>query len=144
MNRSALCFASFLAFSLSGSVPGNALTVEQQVTPEYLKAHSKEFALKVEKREDGMLHFTVGRTLTQVKYLVSRTVLKQGGKKLADISTPTFAPKGVNRFHVAVSPAHLAEAEYELSESFVAGPETDPVPIPGTIIYQFSLKDFVE
>lgn len=135
---------ALLVFALVAANPGAALTVEQQVTPEFLKAHPKELTLKVEKRDDGMLHFALRRTLTQAKYLVSRTVLKQDGKKIADVSTPTYGKKGENSFYVAVSTSQLAEAEYELSESFLAGPANDPVPLPGTVIYKFTLKDFVK
>ena len=91
-----------------------------------------------------MLHFTLVRTLTQPMYFVNRTVLKQEGKKLADVSTPSFGKKGENSFYVSLSPQQLAETEYDLSESFLAGPAADPVPIPGTIIYKISLKDFVK
>jgi hypothetical protein len=143
MSRS-LAFSALVLFLIIAARPGTALTVEQQVTPEYLKAHSREWSLKVEKGDDGMLHFTLVRTLTQAKYFVNRTVVKQDGKKLADVSTPSFGKKGANSFYLALSPSQVAEAEYELSESFLAGPASDPIPIPGTIIYKISLKDFVK
>lgn len=144
MSRTFVLAAILCSVVLLSANSGSALTVEQQITPEYLKAHPKEFTLKVEKRDDGMLHFTLGRNLTQQKYLIARLVVKQDGKKLADISTPSYGKKGENRFYLALSPAQLSEAEYELSESFLSGPASDPVPIPGTIIYKISLKDFVK
>jgi hypothetical protein len=129
---------------LLAAIPVAALTVERQVTPQYLKAHPQEFSLKAEMREDGLVHFTLKRTLPGPKYLVARLILKQDGKKIADVSTPSFGRKDENSFYVALSPAQLAEAEYSLSESSLGGPLTDPVPLPSTTVYKFNLKDFVK
>jgi hypothetical protein len=144
MLRKRFLSATILLLLLAAQFPVSALTFDQQVTPEYLKAHPKDWSLKVEKRDDGMAHFTLRRTLPDRKYVVARLVVKQEGKKVAEVSTPSFGIKGENRFYVALSPAQLAEAEYSLSESFLAGPLTEPAPIPGTVIYTFSLKDFVK
>jgi hypothetical protein len=142
MSRIAAVLMFGLGAALLTVMPCAALTVEQQVTPDFLKAHSKEFALKAERRDGDLVAFTFVRTLPQPKYLVARLVLTHDGKKIAEVSTPSYGKKGANDFFVSLSRTQLVEAEYEVSESFLAGPSTDPVPIPGTVVYKISLKDF--
>lgn len=120
-----------------------ALTVDQQVTPAYLREHAKEFSLKVARKENGLLGFTLVRTLAQPKYRVARLVVKRDGETVAESSTPSFARNSSNSFYFSLSARDLAGSEFELGESHFVGPDSNPSALPGTINYRFRLRDFV-
>ena len=121
------------------STAGLALTVDQQVTPAYIRDHPKEFSVKVRKDKNGLFAFTVVRTLSEPKYLVAHLAVLHQGKIIAESHTPSFAKKNDNTFYFSISPEHAFDSTFELGES----PLTDGVPLPGTINYQFHLRDFV-
>src|SRR3712207_4221473 len=99
------------------AAPGRALTVDQAVTPAYVREHAKEFSVKVTRGRGGRISFTIGRTLPKRRYLVARLVVRQGGKVVAESSTPSYAIKDENLFFFSVAPEALPETEFELSES---------------------------
>jgi hypothetical protein len=116
-----------------------ALTVERAVSPDYLREHPKEFSVTVRKAENGLLAFTVVRTLPEPKYLVAHLSVRQQGKMIAESRTPSFAKWGDNTFHFSLSPEHVDESRFEIGESSAR----DGVPLPGTVKYQFHIRDFV-
>jgi hypothetical protein len=120
-----------------------ALTVDQQVTPAYLREHAREFTVKVARRNNGLIGFTVTRTLAQPKYRIARLLVKRDGETLAESSTPAFARNNTSSFYFAVSARDVAGSEFELGESHFVGPEDQPVALPGTVNYRFRLSDFV-
>jgi hypothetical protein len=120
-----------------------ALTVTEEVNPAYVQKHSEELSVKVVRREDGRIDFTVIRNLPQQKYLVARLTIRQGDKIIAETSIPLFAKKNANTFHLSISPDHIATSEFELGESFFAENGDNPVPLPGTVNYHFKLSKFV-
>jgi hypothetical protein len=122
---------------------GRALTVDEQVTPAYLRQHAREFSLKVARQDNGLIGFTLVRTLAQPKYRVARLVVKRDGETVAESTTPAFSRNNTNSFYFSVSARDLAGSEFELGESHFVGPSDSPVPIPGTINYRFRLLDFV-
>lgn len=148
MNRRSAAFtfsATLLSAALLIAVPTAtwALTVDQQVTPAYLREHAKEFSLKVTRKENGLLGFTLVRTLSQPKFRVARLVVKRDGETMAESSTPSFARNTSNSFFFSISARDLAGSEFELSESHFVGPDHNPAPLPGSINYRFRLRDFV-
>jgi hypothetical protein len=116
-----------------------ALTVERAVNPEYLREHPGEFSVTVRKEENGLVVFTVVRTLSEPKYLVAHLSVRQQGRMIAESHTPSFAKGGDNTFHFSLSPEHLGESRFEIAESSAR----DGVPLPGTVKYQFHIRDFV-
>jgi len=132
-----------MALLLSCASAASALTVDVAVTPEYLREHRKTLSLKVARRPDGLLAFTVTRALPERRYFVARLLLRREGKTVVETSIPSYGRKDANSFFFALPPESLAQAEFELGESGVVGPAEDPVPLPGTINYQFRLRDHV-
>ncbi|HMO65883.1 MAG TPA: hypothetical protein PKE47_11805 [Verrucomicrobiota bacterium] len=118
---------------------GLALTVERAVTPASLHGHPGEFSVNVRKDPDGLLAFTVVRTLPEPKHLVAHLRIRRQGRTIAESHTPAFANAGENIFHFSISPEHVADSRFEIGESFVPG----GVPVPGTVIYLFRIRDFV-
>jgi hypothetical protein len=105
----------------------------------WVREHPKEFSVTVKKNENGLLAFTVVRTLSEPKYLVVRLAVHRQGTLIAENSTPLIAKKNDSRFHFSVAPEHVGDIAFEISESFAP----DGIPRPGTIIHQFLLLDFV-
>jgi hypothetical protein len=131
------------ALLLSFAGAATALTVEVPVTPAYLRDNAKTLSLKVTRRPDGLLAFTVDRTVPDARYFVARLLIRREGKTLAETSIPSWGKKDTNRFFFALAPESLAQAEFELSESFVRGSADEPIALPGTKIFKFQLRDHV-
>jgi hypothetical protein len=118
---------------------GLALTVDQAVTPACVLEPPKEFSVTVKKDQNGLIAFTVVRTLSEQRYLVAHLRIRQQGKTLVESHTPSFAKQNDNAFYFSISPEHVADSSFEIGESaFVDG-----VPLPGTVNYRFRIRDFV-
>jgi hypothetical protein len=125
------------AILLCAAGPALALTETLEVTPDYLGQHSRELSLKVTRRADGLLEFTIERTVPGQRLFGARLLLKRGGRTLAETSIPSYGRKGANSFSFALSPEMLAESEFELEEADLVGRRE------GRIGYHFRLRDFV-
>ncbi len=125
------------------AAPAWALTVNMPVTPTYVKEHAKDFSVKVVKGENGLLNFTVIRTLSGPMYLVANLKVRHGGEVVAESSTPVFARKGGHTFYFSIRPEDAADSSFELGEYGWSGSDDDNVPVVGGINYQFRLRDFV-
>jgi len=118
-----------------------ALTVEQEITPATVRERPTEFGVKATQGKDGLIHFTIRRTLKERTYLVAHLTVRHQGKVIATSDTPSFAPKGLNTFYLAVSSEDVADSEFVLGESSMS--KEDTIPPPGTTDYKFRLRDFV-
>jgi hypothetical protein len=136
--KRALVLGCFLAAAYSTT--GQALTVEQKVTPAYVREHAKEWTVKVAKKENGLIQFTVVRTLSEPKYLVAHLAVHHAGKLIATSDTPLFGKKNGNTLYFSIAAEDIAGSEFEISES---GVEKD-IPVVGSDVYQFQLADFVK
>jgi hypothetical protein len=121
------------------SSTGRALTIDQAVTPAYVRENPRKFSVKVNKEQNGLLAFTVIRTLAEPKYLVAHLAVHHQGRIIAESHTPFFGRKNDNIFRFSISPEHVPDSTFEIGESSF----TDGVPLPGTVNYQFRIKDFV-
>lgn len=120
-----------------------ALTIEEEVTPEFVRAHSKELAVKVERNKQGLLAFTVTLNLAESRYVLAQLTVKSDGKTLAETATPAFTKNKSNAFYFSVDPQYLAESEYSLSVSGFGSSNGEAVPVPGTKLYQIKPAKFV-
>jgi hypothetical protein len=136
--RLAICF---IAATLSTTAW--ALTMDQSVTPAYVREHSREFSVTVTQGKNGLIKFRIVRILSKPMYLVAHLEIYHQGKIIAESSTPSFGKKHDNNFYFSISPDDLMESKFELGESSFAESGDNAVPILGTINYQFSLRDFV-
>jgi hypothetical protein len=134
----------FMAAMLSSTA--SALTIQLQVTPAYVREHPNEWSVKAAKQESGLIQFTVVRTLSEPRYLVTHLAVQHGGRLIATSDTPLFGKKSDNTFHFSISTEDLAESSFALSEhglgSTVNGVKAD-IPVVGGIVYQFRLLDFI-
>lgn len=119
-----------------------AVVVKQQVTPEYLETHPQAFAVKSERRDDGLVQFTVTRKPGKPHYLVATLTIRRDDSLVAETSFPAFVREDSVVYHFAVRPEHLAQSEFEISERSFGDDERRPVPLPGGTDYQILLKDF--
>ena len=140
ISRIKLVAAALLALLSSFSW---ALTIDQPVTAAYVHEHPEEWSVKVSKKENGLIQFMMVHFLKEPKYLVAHFEVNHSGKVIAESDSPAFGRKGENTFYFCVSPDDLAESKVELSESFLKGSGDRAVPIPGTVIHQFRLLDYV-
>ncbi|MGA2499074.1 MAG: hypothetical protein ABSH20_15135 [Tepidisphaeraceae bacterium] len=120
-----------------------ALTVERQVTPAYVREHPTEFSVEAAAGKDGLIGFTIRHNVASPMYHVAHLAVYHQGKLIATSDTPVFGRKQGDTFHFAVLAEDLAESKFDLSDSALGGSGDDAVPVPGTIIHQFRLLDFV-
>lgn len=139
--NSLLPFVAALVFAASPAVI--ALTVEEDITPEYVRSHPKEFSVKVAKGENGLIAFTVVFTLPEPRCVIAHLVVRSGDRVLAESITPAFTKNSENTFHFSVPPECLATSEFTLGASGFAISGGEAVPLPGTIVHRFRLPDFV-
>ena len=140
MKSLSICVA-VVAFTLSCSV-AEALTVEQQVTPQYVKENPDRFKITLEQR-DGLMHFTIVYSLREPRYLVSHLVVRNESGVLAESHTPLFAREHSATFYVVLSKECLANSRFTISENSFATNDGQDIPVPGGTEYAFALKDFV-
>ena len=120
-----------------------ALTVIGKVTPDYVREHPKEWSVEVSKARDGLIHFTIKHDVAAPMYHVAHLEVHHRGRLIATSDTPCFGRKQGNTFHFALAPETVAESKFRLSDGGLAGSGEEAVPVPGTIIHQFQLLDFV-
>ncbi|MEQ1851869.1 MAG: hypothetical protein ABMA01_09795 [Chthoniobacteraceae bacterium] len=136
-----LRFVAALVFAASPAA--FALTVEEDVTPEYVRSHAKEFSVKVAKDKNGLIAFTVVFTVPEPRYVVAHLLVRSGDRVLAESVTPAFTKNSENTFHFSVPPECLSTSEFTLGASGFAISGGGAVPMPGTIVHRFRLPDFV-
>jgi hypothetical protein len=141
--RIALRLALGCLMAASISTTTLALTVNFPVTSAYLQDHSNEFRVKVSKGKNGLIDFTVVRTLSKPMYLVAHLAVHQQGRVIAESHSPSFTKNHENTFYFSLSPEDVGESTFELGESFFTEFQGQAVPVVGTTNYQFQLKDFV-
>lgn len=121
-----------------------ALTFEEDVTPVYVRAHPEEWSVKSEQKEDGLIHFTIIRKLAEPKYLVAQLSVHHAGKLIATSDTPLYGKARDNTFHFALTAEDIATSTFHISESGLSTTtDGQSVPIVGSIIHRFQLKDFL-
>ena len=135
----------FLGFFVAAGLTTTALalTVEAQVTADYVHEHPQEWSVKVSKKENGLIQFTLVRTLSEPRYLVAHLAVQHAGKVIAESDSPAVGHKLDNTFYFAISPEDLAESKFDLSESGFTISGDQVIPIVGSIIHQFKLLEFV-
>ena len=134
---------SGLALCLLAPAPARALTIEQEVTPEYVRSHPKEFAVKVAEGKGGLLAFTVTLTLKERRYVVAHLAVRDGKRTLAESDTPAFTRNPENTFHFSIAPELAATSGFCLGVSGISESEGQALPIVGTAIYRFRLSRFL-
>ena len=119
------------------------MTMEQGVTPAYVREHPKEFSMSVTKGKGGLIDFTIKHNVARPMYHVAHLAVYHQGKLIATSDTPVFGKTKGNTFYFSISADDIAESKFDLSDSALAGSGDDAVPVPGTTIHQFRLLDFV-
>jgi hypothetical protein len=129
-----------IVFALVGRA--SAVTVEIPVTPAYLKQKPKEFSIHAEKGDDGLIHFTITRHLSEPRYLVARFMVRDKGAVALDGSFPAFVREKAAKYYLAVSPKQLPNAHFELSDHGIGTVDGTPYGVVGGEDYQIHLADF--
>ncbi len=142
-----MTFLPLLGCLMAATLSTTALaSLELQIAPAYVREHPKEWSVKVAKKENGLIQFTIVRTLSEPKYLVAHLAVHHAGKLIATSDTPLFGKKKGNTFYFSISAEDIAESTFDLSESglgsTVNGVQVD-IPEVGSNIYQFRLLDFI-
>lgn len=142
--RSLLTYLTVLALTAGLGSRAYAYTAQVLVTPAYVREHPNEWSVKVAKKGNGLIEFTIVRTLSEPMYLDARLAVHHAGRVIAESNSLAFGRKQDNPFRFALSPDDLAESTFELIESTftVIGDQAIPT-LRGPIVYQFRLLDFV-
>lgn len=129
------------------STTGSAMTVVVPVTPADVREHPKEWSVKVAKTENGLIAFTIVRTLSEPKYLAAHLAVHHAGQLIATSDTPVFGKTKGNTFSFSIATEDLGESTFDLNEhglgSMVNGVKVDDIPVVGGNVYQFRLLDFI-
>ena len=132
-----------ILFALAFFCPAvRALTVEQQVTPQYVKEHPGAFKISAERRDDGLIHFTVIYNLPGPRYLVSRVSVRANSRLLAQSHTPLYAKGRSATFYCELSTECLEDSTFTLSEHFFTTTDGEDVAMPGGTEYIIHLTEF--
>jgi hypothetical protein len=118
-----------------------ALTTEREITPEYARENPREFFVSAAKGKDGLIDFTITRSVAAPRYHVAHLAIRRDGKLIAASHTPLFGRAGDNKFHFSISADAIAESKFSLSDSALDA--SGEVPLPGTVIHHIRLLDFV-
>jgi len=145
----ALRLATLILFCLltaSFSLNCHALTIEQDVTPSYVTANPQEWSVKCVKKENGLIHFTIVRKLTEPKYLVAHLAVHHEGKLIVSSDTPLYGKAKANTFYFALMAEDIATSTFTISESglgsTIDGKPVD-IPVVGSVTHRFRLQDYL-
>ncbi len=117
---------------------------KESVTPASVQEKGSKFSVTAEKRKDGLVHFRVTYLLPRPQYLVAHFELRDGETSLAKTDTPSFVRESSATFHVALSPKHLSNSTFEISENSFSESPGQPVALPGGTIYLIALDAFAK
>lgn len=124
----------------------SAITLDVPVTAAFIKENPGKFSIDAKKGDDGLIHFTVTRYLSEPKYLVGHFEVRDGEAAiLAKCDFPAFVREKSVKYYFSVSPQHLAGTRFHLGEhGFNTTKEGEP-PLPwvGGTEYQIRLSDFL-
>ena len=139
--KALIVFAVSLVVAVSSTAI--ALTTEQDITPDYVRSHPKQFTVNVAKDKNGLMAFTIVFKVPEPRYVVAHLTVRSGDRILASSDTPAFTKNSDNTFYFSVPPEYLPTSEFSLSASFFSSTSGDAFPLPGTAIHNFRLTDFV-
>jgi hypothetical protein len=129
-----------IVLALTGEA--SAWTMDVPMTPAYVKENPQKFSIRAEKRDDGLIHFTITYRVPEPRYLVARIEVRDQGSIVLDSSFPAFVREKTINYYIAVSPRQLFNARFELSESGIDDVNGTPIPWVGGTNYQIHLADF--
>jgi len=144
MFKHLILFTVLVACTLGLVSVASALTVCHAVTPAYVNDNPKQFSVVTEKRDDGLLHFTITRQLSRPSYLVATTEVRDGDKVLFQSTASAFVHEDTATYYVTVAPERVADASFELFEGSFDESSGKPIAVIGGTIYQFQLGEFAK
>jgi len=140
MKTAILCSAAFLLVLTSWAF---AVSVDRNITADYVKAHPKEFTVSVTEEANGLLAFTVVFETPEPRYVVAHLVVRDSERTYAASHTPSFTKNRSNTFHFSVPRDLVATSTFSLGVSGFTNSGGEAVPLPGTIENKLRLLDFV-
>lgn len=120
-----------------------AVSVDRDITADYLKSNPNEFTVNVTEDANGLLAFTVVFATPDPRYVVAHLVVSDSDKTYAKSDTASFTKNRSNTFHFSVPRNLVATSTFSLSVSGFADTGGEAVPRPGTIENKVQLLDFV-
>ena len=117
-----------------------ALTTEREITPDYVREHPDEFSVSATKGNDCLIDFTITHNVAAPMHHVSHLAISYDGKLIATSDTPSFGKRRDNKFHFSIAADAIADAKFSLGDS--ALDSSREVPVPGTVVHQFSAVGF--
>ena len=140
MKTTALCGIAFFVVLSSWAF---AVSVDRNITTDYVKSNPKEFSVRVTEEANGLLTFTVVYTTSEPRYVVARLVVKDSKRTYAESNTPVFTKNQSNTFRFSVPRDLVATSTFSLGVSGFAESGGKAIPLPGTIGNKLQLMDFV-
>lgn len=140
MKTTTLCAVAFLLFVTSSAF---AVSVDRDITADYVKANPKEFTVSVTEEANGLLAFTVVFTTPDPRYVVAHLVVRNSEKIYATSDTPSFMKNRSNTVYFSIPGDLVATSTFSLGVSGFADSGGEAVPLPGTITNKLQLLDFV-
>ena len=106
----------------------SALTIDETVTPAYTAEHPRTFSVKAERRNDGLIHFTITYQLSRPTYLVMNSDISAEGHILFQATSMNACKDKSAIYQLAINPTSLASARFalELQAQVFARPFREP------------------
>jgi hypothetical protein len=133
-------FAAVVVLAM-GAASARAVVIEQEVTPLFVKQHPNVIAIKLERRDDGLVHVKVTCRPAKPRYLVGHFTLRKGSTVFGESSFASFT-RGETAYSVSLLPEYLADSALEISERSFASHAGQDVPLPGGTDYIIRLEQF--
>lgn len=135
--------ASCGLLALNASV-GSAVVVEESVTPAYVQQHPKDFNVKIDRGDDGLIHFTIRRNFAGPTYVVASVAVRDGEAAVFESHFPAFVREKSATYRFSLPVKFVADSTFELSERSFTKVGDESVPMPGGTDYRFRLADFAD
>lgn len=145
MLRRSWCLLLAMAIVGWGHTPAQALTIEIEVTPQWLGEQpdgGKEFAIDTVDKENGLVEFTISRRVFEDRYRLGRLEVRAGDELLAECLLKPEEKERLIRYHFTVSKRAVEHSVFEFSEYALVRSGDEEIGLPGGTIYRIQLGDF--
>lgn len=129
---------------LSIAAASSALTIDVTVTPAYIAENPGTFSVKAERRNDGLIHFTITYQLSRPTYLVMNSDISAEGHILFQATSMNACKDKSAIYQLAINPTSLASARFALFAGTFVETNGQITPIPGGVNYKIQLAEFAK
>ena len=140
MRKISLLGFAVCLITLIGIAP--AVVVNQDIVPASVKEKDGLFSVTGERRDDGLIHFTITYRPKEPHYVVATTTIHDGGKVSMQTNSAVIVRHDPATFYVTVPPERVVDTTFEVAERTFVDQDSRAIAVPGGIDYQIKLGEF--